>query len=293
MARFAIVTAGDDKYLSILQGLIRSVRDKPEGADVPIAVLDVGLGADAKAWLAAHGAVTFIPGWDFPFEKQMPEYLKAMVSRPRLPHYVRGTEYLVWLDADTWVQRWDAIDLLLQGAEKDGFAIVPEVDRSYGPIYDGKPLATHLFEWYRTCFDEATARELFLFPLLNCGVFAARTTAPHWQVWANLLDESLHRATLFVSEQTALNVALRTRGLPVSLMPSRCNWICYRAPPLCTPDGSELLDPQLPHTPIGIVHLAGYHYEAKENPLTLATPGGGSVTRPLSYRPPASSPASS
>jgi len=218
--------------------------------------------------------------------KQMPEYLKAMVSRPRLPHYVRGAEILVWLDADTWVQRWDAIELLLQGADATGFAIVPEIDRSYTPFYDGQPLATSLFDWYRTCFDEATARELFLYPLLNCGVFAARSDAPHWGVWARLLDESLRRATLFVSEQTALNVALRTRGLPVSQLPSRCNWICYRAPPLCTADGRELLDPQLPHTPLGIVHLAGYHYETKEAPKALATPEGGTVTRPLSYVPP-------
>lgn len=283
MPRFAIVTAGDDKYLSILQGLVRSIRDKREGAEVPIAVLDVGLGAMAKEWLARHGAVTFVPGWDFPFEKTMPEYLKAMVSRPRLPHYVRGAEYLVWLDADTWVQRWSAVELLLEGAAATGFAIVPEVDRSYSPIYDGAPLASQLYQWYRQCFDDDTARALYLYPLLNCGVFAARTDAIHWGVWAALLDQSLRRVTLFVSEQTALNVALRTRGLPMSLLPASCNWICYRAPPLCTADGRTLLDPQLPHEPLGIVHLAGYHYDLKEKPLSLATPVGGTVMRPLSY----------
>ncbi len=285
MPRFAIVTAGDDKYLSILQGLVRSIRDKPEGENVPIVVLDVGLGTAAKAWLTRHGAATFVPGWDFPFEKQMPEYLKAMVSRPRLPRYIQGAEYLVWLDADTWVQRWSAVELLLEGAAATGFAIVPEIDRSYSPVYDGKPMAAQLYQWYSQCFDEELARQLYLYPLLNCGVFAARADAPHWQVWATLLDESLRRAVLFVSEQTALNVALRTRGLPMSQLPASCNWIGYRAPPLCSADGRVLLDPQLPHEPIGIVHLAGYHYEQKEKPLSLATRAGGTVTRPLSYVP--------
>jgi hypothetical protein len=283
MPRFAIVTAGDDKYLSILQGLVLSIRDKPEGAAVPIVVLDVGLGPEAKAWLTRHGAVTFVPGWDFPFEKPMPVYLKAMVSRPRLPRYIQGAECLIWLDADTWVQRWSAIELLLEGAAEAGFAIVPELDRSYSPIYDGAPMANQLYQWYSQCFDVETARSLSFHPLLNCGVFAARADAPHWEVWATLLDESLRRAVLFVSEQTALNVALRTRGLAMSQLPASCNWIAYRAPPLCTPDGRILLDPQLPHEPLGIVHLAGYHYEQKEKPQPLAVLGGGTVTRPLSY----------
>jgi hypothetical protein len=40
-------------------------------------------------------------------------------------------------------------------------------------------------------FDAETARDLCVFPLLNCGVFAAHVDAPHWEAWAALLAESL------------------------------------------------------------------------------------------------------
>lgn len=283
MARFAIATAGDDKYLGILQGLVLSIRSKPEGAEVPIVALDLGFGEGSLDWLGRHGVRTVVPDWDYPFSGAMPEYFKAMVSRPHLPKYVTEAETIVWLDADTWVQDWSAVDLLLRGAETQGFAIVPEVDRSYTPYYNEAPYINHQFDWYRRCFDEPTARQLFVYPLLNCGVLAARADAPHWAAWAARLSDSFSRAILFVSEQTALNVALRLDGLPVALMPSTCNWICFRSQPFCTADGRTLLDPQLPHAPLGIVHLAGYSYDTKDRPFTLQTPDGGTVTRSLQF----------
>ncbi|HYE51627.1 MAG TPA: hypothetical protein VEB20_18670, partial [Azospirillaceae bacterium] len=211
--RFAIATAGDDRYLGLLQGLVRSVRGHAAGAEAPIVVLDVGLGAEARDWLAQAGARCVAPEWDHAFGRPMPDYYKAMVSRPHLPRYVHGAETIVWLDADCWVQDWGAVELLLAGAAAAGFAIAPELDRSYSPFYEGAPYPAHLRSWYRACFDEETAERLGDYPLLNCGVFAARVGAPHWRVWAELLSGSLRRTALFVSEQTALNVALRSGGL--------------------------------------------------------------------------------
>ena len=208
-----------------------------------------------------------------------------MVSRPYLPKYIPEAETIVWLDADTWVQDWGAIELLLQGAATSGFAIVSELDRSYSQTYEGAPNINHQFDWLKTCFNEEIARKPYYYPLINCGVFAARSNAPHWHRWATTLADSFKRAVLFVSEQTALNVVLRTSGLPVSLLPASCNWICYRAQPFCMQDGRTLLDPQVPHGPIGIVHLAGYAHDKKDAPVLLRTPEGGTVTRPLTYVP--------
>lgn len=288
--RFAIVTAGDDAYLPLLQGLVRSIRGCPQGAVAPIVVLDVGLGPAARDWLGAQDVRCVAPGWDHRPDRPVPEYMKAMLSRPHLPRHVPDAEIILWLDADCWVQDWSAVDLLLRGAEATGFAIVPELDRSYTPLYNGTPYALHLHEWYKACFDEATARHLCAYPLLNCGVFAARRDAPHWDLWGRLLADSLRRTVLFVSEQVALNVALRTGGLPFSQLPATCNWICFRAPPLCSDDGRVLLEPQLPHAPLGIVHLAGYHHARKAEPHSLSTPGGGTVTRPLCHVVPAPPP---
>ncbi len=290
MHPFAIATAGDDAYFPLLQGLVRSIRAFPQGAGVPITVLDLGLGVEERRWLTGKGARLAVPGWDHPFDRPMPEYFKAMVSRPHLPRHVPDATTILWLDADCWVQDWSAIELLLAGAAATGFAIVPELDRAYTPFYDGAPYAHHLHDWYKACFDEATARRLFAYPLLNCGVFAARRDAPHWALWARLLAESLSRTVLFVSEQVALNLALRTGGLPFSQLPARCNWICFRATPFSSADGRLLLEPELPHAPLGILHLAGYPLPRKLDPRTLSTPDGGTVTRPLSHGSPAGTP---
>ena len=281
--RFAIVTAGDDAYLPLLQGLVRSIRGCPQGADVPVVVLDVGLGPAARDWLGAQGVRCVVPGWDHQPDRPVPDYMKAMLARPHLPRHVPDADLILWLDADCWVQDWSAVELLLRGAKTTGFAIVPELDRSYTPLYNGTPYTLHLQDWYTACFDAATARHLCAYPLLNCGVFAAQRDAPHWELWGRLLAESLRRTILFVSEQVALNVALRTGGLPFSQLPATCNWICFRAPPLCSDDGRLLLDPQLPHAPLGIVHLAGYHQARKMDLHSLSTPGGGTVTRPLGH----------
>ncbi|WP_238474886.1 hypothetical protein [Azospirillum cavernae] len=290
MHPFAIATAGDGAYFPLLQGLVRSIRAFPQGAGVPIVVLDLGLGTEERRWLTDEGARLVAPGWDHPFDRPMPEYFKAMVSRPHLPRHVPDAAVILWLDADCWVQDWSAIELLLAGAAATGFAIVPELDRAYTPFYDGAPYAHHLHDWYKACFDEATARRLFAYPLLNCGVFAARRDAPHWALWARLLAESLRRTVLFVSEQVALNLALRTGGLPFSQLPARCNWICFRATPFSSADGRLLLEPELPHAPLGILHLAGYPLPRKQDPHTLSTPDGGTVTRPLSHGSPNSGP---
>lgn len=279
----AIATAANEKYRGILEGLVRSIRSHRQSDDIPIVVLDLGLSDETRAWLAKHNARCVVPEWDFAFDRPMPEYFKAMVSRPHLPKYIPEAETIIWLDADTWIQDWRSIELLCHGAEASGFAIVPELDRSYTPIYDGGPYINHQFAWFRDCFNEELARQLCYYPLINCGVFAAKSNAPHWEAWASTLAQSFRKTVLFISEQTALNVVLRTSGLPVSLLPATCNWICYRAQPFCTADGQKLLDPQVPHEPLGIVHLAGYSYDKKDDPLLLQVPGGGQVSRPLSY----------
>lgn len=285
MARFVIVTAGDDNYIDILLGLLRSIRAHPQGADAPVTALDLGFSDANRARLGEMGVRCVRPDWDYPFTEAYPEFFKAMVSRPHLPKYAGDAETIIWLDADVWVQDWGAIDLLLQGADEAGFAIVPELDRSYTPFYNGEPYVNHQFYWYKTCFDEAVARKICFYPLLNCGVFAARANAPHWKAWADRLADSLSRAVLFVSEQTALNVALRLDDLPLSLMPASCNWICFRSQPMCSPDGALLLDPHPPHAPLGIIHLAGYKHTQKDRLFTLRTPRGDAVERPLIYTP--------
>ena len=49
-----IVSGADSGYFELLQGCILSIRDKPEGANVALGVLDVGLSEAEHRWLEVH-----------------------------------------------------------------------------------------------------------------------------------------------------------------------------------------------------------------------------------------------
>ena len=51
-----------------------------------------------------------------------------------LPNYFPGYEKYLWIDADAWVNSWEAIELYLKGCENNKLAISTSADRSYGRV---------------------------------------------------------------------------------------------------------------------------------------------------------------
>ena len=62
-----ILTASDAGYFELLRGMLRSLRDKPQGRDVAIAVFDVGLKPEQAQWCRDIGATLLRAEWDFEF----------------------------------------------------------------------------------------------------------------------------------------------------------------------------------------------------------------------------------
>ena len=54
-----------------------------------------------------------------------------------------------------------------------------------------------------------------------------------------------------------MNVAIYARGPfhQTEILPAWCNWACHYALPKWDEDAGLLVEPYLPHTPIGIMHL--------------------------------------
>src|ERR1700733_4902707 len=100
-----ILTASDAGYFELLQGMLRSLRDKPEGRQIPIAVFDVGLTGEQARWCREFGATLLRADWDFEFpgRAQVGEAFKSLTARPFLPRYAPGHDIYMWLDADVWV----------------------------------------------------------------------------------------------------------------------------------------------------------------------------------------------
>ncbi len=253
-----IVSGADSGYFELLQGCIRSIRDKPEGADVALGVLDVGLSEGERRWLEGQGALVVVPGWDldFPERDSTPRYRQAQYGRPFLPRHFPGHDCYLWIDADAWVQDWAAIELLLRAAAEGKIAIVPEMDRSYRNFFHAfEEFHGVIGEGYRAVFDEATATRLERLPLLNNGVFALLADAPHWSAWAETLKLALPRSRNALIDQSTLNHVVYEQNLPAHFLPAWCNWICHHATPIRDEARKFLTEPNLPHCKLGVVHL--------------------------------------
>lgn len=277
------VSGGDSGYFTLLKDTVLSVRaQRPAAA---IGILDLGLTAAQRGWLAEQGARVVTPGWDidFPGRAQMPDTFKAQVARPFLPRHFPGYETYLWLDADAWLQDWRAVELYCTAAARGRLAIAPEIDRAYKRHYKRPKLFGHTLAWknYREAFGWRAADRLGRNPMLNCGVFALRHDAPHWAGWARLLAQVLRRSRFFFVEQTALNYLVFAEGLPADLLPAYCNWMPGDAAPAFDRRRGLFVEPYTPHEAIGVMHLAGR--EQKTQIFRLACLDGGSVETSLRY----------
>lgn len=287
-SRTIIISAANQAYWPLLSGLLHSIDKRRRASGVAVGIVDLGLADEQTDRLRRYGAEVVVPGWDCDlavFATPPPPFFKAMTARPFLPRYFPGYDVYVWIDADCWVQDWHAVRMLCTSAEACGFAIVPEVDRSYTPFMAA---GGTFLEWTRSgfviCLGEEEADRLVPYPLLNSGVFAATRDTLVWPLWAKRIGDVLARArhANFWGEQTALNACIRQGGVPLALLPARCNWICSRALPCIGADGKTLVEPQPPFEPLGIVHLAA---NAKQGIWPLLGVDGRTQHRALTFPP--------
>jgi hypothetical protein len=227
-----------------------------------------------------------VPGWDldFPRRDRTPEIRKAQIARPFLPRHFPGHRLYLWIDADAWVQEWSAIEIALAAAERGPLAICPEIDRSYKRHYKRPKLFGMTLPWrcYRTAYGWRVADRLGRNPMLNCGVFALRGDSPHWASWVAAMREALQRTSFGFIEQIALNYAVFTGKIGTTFLPATCNWLCGDAAPRWDAAQRRLVEPNAPHQPLGILHLAGE--EQKKKTFILETLDGGRLSTMLHYR---------
>lgn len=257
MLRTIVVTGGDTVYFPLMRDMIRSVRALPEAGGMAVGVLDCGLFADETAWCRAAGAAVVEPAWDVVLRTDLPvaDSFRAMTARPHLRRYFPGFDIYVWLDADVWVQEWRALALLIEGARLGDIAIVPEMHRSYRNFRDARDdFEQANGKAYAQAFGFEVSRRLIRRPLNNAGAFAVGADSPAWDIWAAALAEAAKKSVNMI-DQVALNVAIYDRGLREIRLPPTCNWIAHLAAPAWDPERQLLVEPDLPHEAIGILHM--------------------------------------
>jgi hypothetical protein len=289
-----IVSAADSRYFHLLQGLVRSLKAGPKARAIPLSILDIGLAVEQRRWLETKGVVIAVPEWEFEFpgRDHIPTYFKALAARPSLPKYFPGHEIYLWLDGDTWVQDDSVLSIFFDAACRSKLAIVPEIDRGYWTIHKRPRLWGQNQKCFAWAFGWRAGYEYGRHPILNAGVFALHRDAPHWRLWATALRRVLTRRRwtrpsklwnfyYSLGEQTALNYVVHADGAPAALLPAYCSWFCGKGTPLYDRQRGWLVEPEPPHQPLGIVHLAGEGM--KDRRWRVETLQGDTVETMLTY----------
>ena len=294
-ARVTVVSFADAKYFPLLHELAASIRQFYSPEECAISVLDAGLEENQLARLHEYVQDVAKPKWDLeqlPFYRKRKPHQQAFTCLPFLPQYFPGYDIYIWLDADCWVAEPSAIALFIEGAQRGKLAVCLSVDRCYSPesliktkLFRQTTVRSFLFKHVKRAFGRRKAKKLAHYPELNTGAFALHRDAPHWKAWAGWMERAAPRARVYGIDQLAASMMIYEDGLPVELLPAWCNWTCTRALPIVDSETGQLLEPYLPHHPLGIVHLAGLDAVRSDRGVltTLKTTIGETTARSLRF----------
>ena len=258
-----IVTACDDNYAWLCLNLLKSL-----GKWARIThVIDLGLSAASRQAIEARCAgVIEVPRHVWTASGIATEYAGAMTIRPQLPELF-AQEYIMWMDADVWVQNRSAVKTYFDLAEKHNgnFVLVAELDAEYPYCiarYDVRQ--EQLRDLHSQLWDDAIAEELHGKAPLNSGVFAASRLSPIWKAFDDLvrlqyidnigLKESERLAHM--AEQQSLNRVLHETQR-FTVLPAEFNWISHVGP--LVRRGFFVETPRLRRRP-HIVHLTNLRW---------------------------------
>ena len=137
MKENTLVALADANYFELLNELVDSIKSFEQSKNVAICILDAGLLDEQKTTLSSKVDEIKQAEWDIKvpaYKVKGKEWLKSQVSRAFLPKYFPGYKKYLWIDADAWVNKWEAIELYFEGSNDNKLAISTSADRSYGRV---------------------------------------------------------------------------------------------------------------------------------------------------------------
>ena len=126
MKENVIISLADSNYYELLDELVDSIKRFKESENTAICILDAGLLDEQKKQLSLKVDEIKSADWDIEvpeFKVKGKEWLKSQVSRAFLPKYFPGYKKYLWIDADAWVNSWEAITLYIKGSDGNKLAI--------------------------------------------------------------------------------------------------------------------------------------------------------------------------
>ena len=132
LENMAFISGADSGYFFHLVQLLESIKNTTLYRDLPIGILDCGLTESQSDYLKRTFKVNKIAlaKWKVKPDDNLKmagvtltEGHKAIMNKPFLTEYFPEWQFLVWLDADSWIQDERVIDSYLLNVKKNGIGI--------------------------------------------------------------------------------------------------------------------------------------------------------------------------
>ena len=267
MKNNTIVSLADSNYFELLNELVDSILKFPEGKEVDICILDAGLLDEQKKILSNKVSEIKKAEWDIEvpgYKVIQKEWLKSQVSRAFLPKYFPGYKKYLWIDCDAWVHDWSSVELYFNACEGGKLGITQTMAPGYRVMSKVKWLFGKIAVIKSQNFKHAVsskigidkARKLAFAPHINIGVFSLEKNSPCWKNWQKNLIQTLSSGKIFGSEGLAINMSVYIDEVETEFLPINCNWIASNLLPKYDEQKNFFVEPFLPNTKIGIMHLA-------------------------------------
>lgn len=277
--KVAIISGADKNYYPLLLELIQSIVRFPQSREVDICIMDTGLTSSQREVIEHKVARVVSPNWpdDIPLAKAGGEdYLKACVCRPFIPDMFPGYDVYFWMDSDTWVQDWLAVEMFIRSAAKgDRLAITNGADRSYPKSLRVSWFwrwPTKIRSFYNSngikAFGWPTAKKLIPHYVLSAACFALSSDAPHWKRWQEIIVGAASRGKIFPAEQLSLGKLVHLEGYRAEYLPAFAMWQC-QSKPFWDKEQHAFVEPNEPYTKLGILHLSGVDQIRADREVTL------------------------
>lgn len=265
--KIAFVSSADHNYFPMLLEWVHCIRSFPESAEMDICIMNSGMKPEQIELLRPLVTKIVDPDWPCPIPAHKirgREYLKACVARPFMKNYFPDYDLYFWMDADTWVQNWEGVELFLTGGRRKKITLTGQVDRAYPRQMRVKWLGRWPWKVRGFYFSNAlrafgfeTAKKILPYHVLLAGTFCLHKDAPHWERWQELVKIAVKRGKVFTAEQLSLGILCYKEGYEFELLPGWSHWLC-EFKPLWDAEKSKWVEPFLPHHELGILHLSGF-----------------------------------
>ena len=162
------------------------------------------------------------------------------------------------------MQDWSSIELYFKACESGKLGITQTMGPGYRIMSKVKWLFGKVAVIKSQNFKHAisskigteNARKLAFAPHINIGVFSLEENSPCWKKWQKNLTKTLSSGKIFGSEGLAINMSVYIDEIETEFLPLNCNWIASNLLPKYDEQKQSFVEPFLPNTKIGIMHLA-------------------------------------